>query len=243
MLQLPNVTLVMIETREHELAELACKSCCDVARFGETLTFSDQMLGWNSDWQPTRFIQVEDWPNKIGWSRFLWNEVGPHVHTSHMLSIQWDSWIINPEVWTDEFLEYDYIGAPWWYKDGLNVGNGGFSLRSTALQRYLRKHRDRYPCINHIDDDQLCRKYRPALMDVGFKWAPEELAFRFAFECVGAPDLRVRPFGFHAMFNWPKVLAPEALEARVRIAARSPYIKGSYMWKALVREYPQAADF
>lgn len=239
MLQLPDVTLVMIETREHALAAAAMEECCAKAKFGDVLICTNDLEPFDGiDFD--HCVSVPDWPDKMGWSRFLWNEVAQYVRTTHMLSIQWDSWIVNPEAWRDEFLQYDYIGAPWWYKDGMNVGNGGFSLRSTALMRYLRKHRDRYPCVNAIDDDQLCRKYRPLLMDVGFKWAPEDLAFKFAFECVPAPDLRAKPFGFHAMFNWPKVLEPEALEARIKLAAKSKYIRGSYIWKSLVKEFPEA---
>jgi hypothetical protein len=239
MLNLPDVTLVMIETREHELASLAIKECAELAKFGEVLVFTDDMERWwpNAD----RIVHVEDWPNKEGWSRFLWNEVGKYVRTSHLLSIQWDSWIVDPEAWRDEFLRYDYIGAPWWYKDGLNVGNGGFSLRSTALQRYLAKHRKDYPCINAIDDDQLCRKYRPKLMQAGFEWATQEVADHFAFECL--PQVHEKVFGFHGIFNWPKVMSAEDCERRVEVAARSPYIrKNAYMWDALVKAYPKAAE-
>jgi hypothetical protein len=47
--------------------------------------------------------------------------------------------IVRPELWSNDFLEYDYIGAPWMYSDTsyitdegehVPVGNGGFCLRS-----------------------------------------------------------------------------------------------------------------
>ena len=246
-LQLPDVTLVMIETREHQLARLAIEDCLDAADFGDVIIFTDTLVPFvdghtfrTMRQQEVRLVSVEDWPTKEGWSQFLWNEVGAYVRTSYLLSIQWDSWIVNPAAWTNDFLRYDYIGAPWWYKDGMNVGNGGFSLRSTALQRYIAKHRDCFPCINAVDDDLLCRKYRPALMDRGFEWASEPFAHRFAFECMPP----VGPtFGFHGIFNWPKVLPEDRLRERIEIAKRSKYITGNpQMWGQLLKVYPDAAS-
>jgi hypothetical protein len=41
-LKLPDVTLVMIETREHELANLAVRDCLAGAKFADVLIFTDQ---------------------------------------------------------------------------------------------------------------------------------------------------------------------------------------------------------
>lgn len=59
---------------------------------------------------------------------------------THLLHCEWDGLPINPHLWKDEFLQYDYIGAPWGPKEGgyysaaqftgRRIGNGGFSLRS-----------------------------------------------------------------------------------------------------------------
>jgi hypothetical protein len=41
---------------------------------------------------------------------------------------------VNPAAWDPEFLDWDYIGAKWfWAEAGKRVGNGGFSLRSYKL--------------------------------------------------------------------------------------------------------------
>ena len=141
-------------------------------------------------------------------------------------------------MWSDEFLKYDYIGAPWWYKDGKNVGNGGFSLVSTPLKRYIFDRRWEYPCDTAVDDDLLCRTYRPRLEDAGFRWAPEPLAHDFAFECC-RPSPDSRHFGFHAMFNWPYVLPHDRLLDRVGVALKSPYIRDSYIWRTFAERHPQ----
>ena len=144
-------------------------------------------------------------------------------------------------MWRDEFLCYDYIGAPWWYKDGKNVGNGGFSLVSTRLKRFISDRRDKFPCDTSVDDDLLCRVYRPALETAGFIWAPEPVAHDFAFECC-RPGPTSRHFGFHAMFNWPEVLSEDARVERLAIACKSPYIRDGYMMKMLHQKHPQLKE-
>jgi len=241
-LKLPEVTLVMIETRERELAALAVQDCIDKVDFGEVVIFTDKpddfvLRPHSTD---VRFIVVPDWSDKLGWSRCLWNEVGPELRTSHWLSIQWDSWVFDPAMWHHENLRYDCIGSPWLYTDGRNVGNGGFSLRSTRLARYLRNHRDKFPCTSNVDDDLLCRHYRPQLCDLGFVWAPEKLAVDFAFELM-RPAQDSRHFGFHGMFNWHCIdLNEDQIMQRAEIAYRSDYIRAR-MWGSFVERNPEVA--
>lgn len=240
MLRLPDVTLVMIETREHDLAQLAIEDCERNAEFGEVLVFTDRSAQFMT--ANRRVITVPDWTDKLGWSQCFWYEVPLHVRTSHLLGIQWDSWVVEPEMWRDEYLNYDFVGAPWWYKDGFNVGNGGFSLRSTKFARFVRKHRDRFPCITAVDDDLYCRQYRPHLEEAGFTWAPEALAHKFAMECA-RPEPDSRHFGFHATFNFDYGCQgdEERLIERATLMARSDYIKGGRFWANFVHKFPQAA--
>ena len=103
----------------------------------------------------------------------LWYHAPEHVETSHALTIQWDSGIVSPAQWSDEFLGCDYVGAPWgWHGDAHEVGNGGFSLRSRRLMQYVAEHRETFP-LGHPEDDVLCRRYRPELERAGFRWASE----------------------------------------------------------------------
>jgi len=239
MLELKDVTLVLIETREHELSRLALEDCERRARFAETLVFTDKPSYFAG--QNRRIIDVPDWPNKIGWSRCFWYDVPLQVQTSHALCIQWDSWVVDPEMWREDYLAFDYVGAPWWYKDGMNVGNGGFCLRSTKFMRYIRNHRDQFPCLTDLDDDLYCRKYRPSLQNVGFEWAPDPIAHAFAFE-VTRPDPDARHFGFHAVynFNYGCQNDDQKLLERAKVMARSNYITKTnpYLWKGLIKAAP-----
>lgn len=239
-LKLLDVTLVCVETREHELANAALRDCLSNVAFGEVLVLTDRPQAFSG---PFRHHKVVDWPDKIGWSRSWWHDVPPLLRTRHTLNIQWDSWVWDVAKWSDEFLEYDYIGAPWWYKDGKNVGNGGFSLVSTALKRYLWQNRERFPCDTNVDDDLLCRKYRSALEEVGFRWAPEEVARQFSWEGCNQPRTDQTHFGFHAMFNWPLVLKREDLMKRMRMVLNSKYLTSpsSYQLRVFAEMHPEIA--
>jgi len=142
-------------------------------------------------------------------------------------------------MWRDEFLSYDLIGAPWWYRDGKNVGNTGFALKSTVLARYIRDRRQKYPCDTSAEDDLLCRTYRRDLETAGFKWAPEAVAHDFAFECC-RPSPTSQHFGFHACFNFGEVLDRDRLVERTKIMLQSKYITNpnGVIWKAFSQKYP-----
>jgi len=135
-------------------------------------------------------------------------ELYQYIDTSHMLFIHPDGFILNPDAWNDEWLEYDYIGAPWWFNDDINVGNGGFTLRSlkflktTALDENIKPiyGQGKNVIYNGFtpEDCLLCRHYGPYLKSIGIKFAPEEVAMRFSIE----PNAKYGSvwkdqFGFH----------------------------------------------
>lgn len=217
-LRLPDVTLVAIDTACHRLTAMALQECMDRVDFGEVLLLSDKFTV-----PPTHLGDIIRCrgiaPCTVhGIGAHTWYTVPPLIKTSHYLIVQWDSWVLNPDAWTDEFLAYDYIGAPWgWHHDPYEVGNGGFSLRSRKLGQYLAGTSDIYP-FAHPEDDTLCRRYRPMLEQyANFRWAPEELAEQFSFERTPLQE-GVRSFGFHGVFNFPRVLPPEQVRERLRHA-------------------------
>jgi len=132
------------------------------------------------------------------------------IDTSHALLVQWDGFIIDAAEWRDEFLDWDYIGAPWGYGDGMDVGNGGFSLRSRRLVEACED-----PAIADFEpeDERICRTYRPYLETrYDIRFAPLELARRFSVEHVESP---YSTFGFHGAFNLWRALDAGGLEQLV----------------------------
>jgi predicted O-methyltransferase YrrM len=217
-LHLPDVTLVMIDTQCHELARLAMEDSLHEVEFGDAIIFSDEPI----EVAGTRWIKVPKWPNIAECSHFMWYELPDYIDTKWAINIQWDSWVVNADCWTDEFLQFDYVGAPWWYDDNLNVGNG-CALRSRSLMQFLRANRERFPLSLSQEDHLISRVYRTALEEGGFKWPTEALASRFSLECT-RPSSDSRHFMFHDSFNFPAVLEGERLAERLRLMRANPAI-------------------
>jgi|SRR3989338_3524102 len=149
-------------------------------------------------------IHIDPIISPRAYSDFMIEQLNDYVHTDFVLVIQHDGFILNPSAWTDEYLRYDYIGAPWWEKGEHIVGNGGFSLRSKKLLDILQN--DRY----HIDNDDpedwfICVTKRKELGSKGIRFAPIPLAQRFSLEGSEKDGIVwTDQFGFHG-FTWTDI--------------------------------------
>ena len=165
------ITVLIVDCVDYDRAKLALDHC---SYFGKPVLLSH----FNGT--------IPKISSKQEYSNFMIKEVANYFDTEHVLIIQWDGWILNPDKWEDEFLNYDYIGAPWPVEllgtgvcPEYTVGNGGFSLRSKALCKFLQT----LPLQDLPEDVLICQIYRPLLEQVGFKFAPEDVAQRFSNEC------------------------------------------------------------
>jgi hypothetical protein len=140
-----------------------------------------------------KFITKASLGSLENYSRFIVKDLINHVQTSHVLVAQWDGYILNPDSWKPEWLDYDYIGAAW--HDGV-IGNGGFSLRSRRLLEALQDplfHAPFYP-----EDDRICRDWREQLEhDYKIKFSPPEVAAEFSIE----GGRYFGQFGFHSFLT------------------------------------------
>ena len=194
--ELKDVTLVCVDTTERAaLGERAVVKSLEQCGFGAVKFLTHEPHRQHASVIP---------PIKgmAGYSAFVVNELWKHFETSHCLVVQWDGYVLNGLGWRDEFLQYDYIGAPWhqWHI----VGNGGFSLRSRRLCRYLAEHP--FGDNPHPEDNYICFRHRQALEKAGFKFAPVNVGDKFAFEgrsyngveWAGVPLEWRGQFGFHS---------------------------------------------
>lgn len=195
-LYLPQITLVAITDRDHgKTIEALIKSLKHIQPF-RTILFSDVYL--ESD--QFENILIDPLRSAKAYNEFVTYKMGRYpIDTSHILLVQYDGYVLDSSAWTDEFLQYDYIGAPWTYTDGRNVGNGGFSLRSRRLHEILSS--DPEIKVGSPEDEIICRLYRGYLETVhGIKYAPDALAHRFSFEMHRPLQ---KTFGFHNHFHEP----------------------------------------
>lgn len=139
-----------------------------------------------------------------GYSKFCIRDMHKYMDTSHALVVQYDGYVLNGAAWTDEFLKYDYIGAP--FNPSGIVGNGGFSLRSKKLMEWISKQgwEDFHP-----EDSCICVRHREEVEEAGFVFASSKIAERFAFEgrswdsleWRGMPNFWHGQFGFHSLLT------------------------------------------
>ena len=220
MLELPAVTLCCIDTAHHELAVRALRHSADNIRFARTLFLTDREIGE----QGIDVEIIEPLDSRDAYSEFVLKRLLAHIDTRNVLLAQWDGYVVNPAAWREEFLVCDYIGAKWfWYGDGMRVGNGGFSLRSRKLLAALQDPRI---VLSEAEDVTIGRAFRPLLeREFDIRFATEALADVFAFEAAYPIG---RPFGFHGLFNFCRVVPPDELANLVRhftpAIARSPQL-------------------
>ena len=207
MIKLPDVTMVVVDTKAHALTKLALDDTLSQIEPAEVLVFTDDEFPF----APTSIRKIEPLASMDDYNSVIWGMPPFFVKTSHMLVFQWDGWVTDGSLWSDDWLQYDYIGARWpWFSDEHCIGNGGFSLRSMRLVRHL-SDQGIAPELGKAEDLKLCRDLRPALEAEGFRWAPVEVAELFSFEIARPPHAT---FGFHDVRNFRHLLTAERLSER-----------------------------
>lgn len=200
---LANVSLVCVETRYPELARYAIDRCLAAASFQEVLLLSPTRHDLPDYIRQVPIAPIDSVP---AYSEFMLRDLGRHFAGEFVLVIQWDSFILDGAAWSEDFLDYDYIGAPWRHRP-VAVGNGGFSLRSRRLVDAVAALAIAQP---HPEDHAICELHRDELIQQhGIRFAPAAVAARFAFEET-TPDSPT--FGFHGVFNFHKVMDDAALQ-------------------------------
>jgi len=218
MLNLSNVTLLCVETRDPELAHWAIDRCLAGTRFAKVVLITNIDLV-NHRRSDIEYTQAPPIATTKDYSNLLLTGIDQFVMGSHALVIQWDSFITHPNLWRNEFLDYDYIGPVWPHHPETTVGNGGFSLRSVKLLQaikrpgFIKRHPEDY-CICADNKDFLEK-------ECGIQFAPSEVAEQFAVERSEWHDA----FGFHGFFNFGRVLGDEQLITFLNMIPNS-YLKG-----------------
>ena len=217
MLNLTNVTLSAIDCVHPGRTLAVLEYCMRLVDFGSVVLLTD-----TARWAPQYFepqlprLKVIHHTEKTrqDYEHSVHREPVKFLTTDYLLHVEWDSGLLNCEAWTDEFLKYDYIGAPWprqefvgWPKsDASNsVGNGGFTLKSKKWCEVIAElslQAGNHPSTM-ISDVWACRTMRPELERRGIKFATENVAARFSCE----NRIYSGQFGFHgkntiAMNNW-----------------------------------------
>lgn len=210
MKQLKNVTIVGIAgTKSLETLKAIKYSSRDI-------DFGDYKLITPDDLQDDKVEIINCEPlNYEQYNHFIVYRLHEYIDTDFALIVQNDGYVVNPDQWREEFLNYDYIGAPWplpnddfSFRDPegniQRVGNGGFSLRSKkllSLAKELNLEWKPHFGFYHEDGFFACHN-RKIYEQHGCKFAPIEVASYFSHEIGIEENYGKIPFGFHGKQNF-----------------------------------------
>ncbi len=206
-IQLPNVTLVAMATRNVEETLQALNYSCRGVKYGRVKLLS-HYTPYGLD-KNIEFIRIEKIKSIDDWSYKIIYELNQYIDTEFALLVHADGFVVNSSSWKDEFLDYDYIGAPWplptdnfSYRDAhgniVRVGNS-VSLRSKRLLELpikLNMHWEPYHGYWN-EDGFICAKNKHFYEAEGMKFAPLDVAKYFSHEAM-IPEVKdIKPFAFH----------------------------------------------
>lgn len=207
MLKLKNVTLAALTSVRIDSTIKALQYSMKDIMFGQVKLISDvepNNLPENILFEKTsKSSSIDEWNYNI-----IYN-LPKHIKTDFVLLIHDNGFVVNPKSWRDEFLDYDYIGAPWplpkdnfSYRDKLGniirVGNS-VSLRSKKLLDVpIKKNLEWKPFHGFTNEDGfICVNYRHEYLSEGCKFAELDIAKYFSHETYLDDFDGIEPFCFH----------------------------------------------
>lgn len=208
MIQLPNITLLAVATQSVESTVKALEYSCREITFGKVKLVSPYRPQNLPDYIEHEYINpfatIDDWNYHIAYN--LWT----HFDTEFCFLAHADGFIVNPQSWKEEFLQYDYIGSPWSYECALAIQGGrdqplsrvgnSVSIRSHRLCKLPVDAKIEWSRFNNDSNEDTwitCHR-RKTFEACGMKFAPLELAIQFGRE-EDIPECQhiTEPFCFH----------------------------------------------
>jgi len=178
MLHLDNITIVCFSGTGPEQAIKSIKYSTKQIKFNKKIVFSDIKSDNLQQKDNIEFVLVPGLTHHT-YNNFILHRLNDFINTDFCLLTHDDGFIINPHLWDSDFLNYDYIGAPWRsHYPYARVGNGGFSLRSKKFLQLCQQ----IPWQGSHEDAQCCIFNKDFFLKNGCKYAPLELAMRFSLE-------------------------------------------------------------
>ena len=116
-LTLPNVTLLAATSVEIEQHQISLKISSQNIEFGAVKLLSSSLP--EKKYSDIEYVSVTPM-GRADQNRFLIEDLHKYFETSHCLYVESDSFVVNADLWKEEFLKFDYIGAPWPIKTQIN---------------------------------------------------------------------------------------------------------------------------
>ena len=207
--KLPDVTLIAVTSTEMDEAQISMKISSHNIKFAKSklLCSSPPKIKYPD----IEYVLIEPLKSVDMYNKLIFQDLNKYFDTSHCLIVQADSFVVDSDLWQDQFLKYDYIGGPWPNKIQVNpnllldleknpVGNGGFSLRSRKLTETTSKiNFDSLNFPMKAEDVVICHYLYKEMIKSGISFAPPKLAAQFSMENTDhlyGQDVN-NVFGFH----------------------------------------------
>jgi hypothetical protein len=211
MLKLPNVTLIALTSVRIPETIKALEYSCKHIEFGAVKLASDIKPNDLPEFITHEYTEKSS--NIDEWNYNIIYNLPKHVTTDFCILIHDNGFVVNPDSWKDEFLNYDYIGAPWplpndnfSYRDinGNLIRQGNsVSLRSKKLLDVPNKLTLEWkPFHGYTNEDgYICVNYRHKYLEEGCKFADIDVAKHFSHESMIPEIVGIKPFAFHNYFG------------------------------------------
>jgi hypothetical protein len=265
------ITLINIGNGNHELMSFSIEKTLSSVPY-----ISDVRIVSNKEISLKRKYSLYKIPNNFGmldYCDFCVKSMDSVIDTEFVLINQYDGIATNPSAWTDEFLEYDYVGSlshvdhppvqgslqsSGFYEDYKNTNwftcGGGLSLRSKKLLTILAKD-DKIKTINYkdgydtpfISEDLVITLLNRDYLEKehGIKFAPVELGIKFCAEVMTG---YTNALGFHGWYNAPLYLTEEECLFFFKRLVKPDYINNTApmqmcKYHTMMRGYMQLREY
>ena len=193
-IKLPQVTLICMTNAKLEEHQRALDKSCEGIEFGAV-----------------KLIHRPDLDTIDKWNKAMVYDLTDYVDTDFALVIHHDGYVINPQLWNPDWLNYDYIGAPWplptdsfSFRDvnGViqRVGNS-VGLRSKRLLELPKDLNMPWQSFHgfYNEDGYITVNMRHVFEKHGCKFAPLEVAVHFSKEHEIPENRYLDTFMFHSL--------------------------------------------
>jgi len=265
------ITLVNVGNAHHELMSFSInKTLNSVPYINSVSLVSNKNVNIGSNYD---LYKISDDFNLLDYCDFCIKGMNSVINTEFVLINQYDGIATNPEAWTDEFLEYDYVGSlshvdhppvqaslksSGFYEEYENTNwftcGGGLSLRSKKLLTILAED-DRIKMINYkngydipfISEDLVITLINREYLEKehGIRFAPVELGMKF---CAEVATGYTNALGFHGWHNAPLYLTEEECLFFFKLLKKPDYLKNTMpmqmcKYHTMIRGYLRLRDY
>lgn len=159
-------------------------------------------------------FMINDYNNMLLGETF-WNK----INAEHILIFQGDSMLLRKGI--DDYLDYDYVGAPWPHDSPTVIGNGGLSLRKKSFIMKVFKEYDinnaplqlKPEFLDKVPEDVY---FSYGLTYLGGKIPSFDNAKKFSVESIYCDD----PVGMHQMWHatdmWRQIIVNSVMSINVK---------------------------